>query len=431
MTAQSPALFSKTTYTAISIMRSGSNSVAYIAGVVISIAVFMTESVELVAVSFWLLVISTLICTKICDYKSIFQMSWLGSHYTFCMMPMTLLYASGGQPVFTAVAICNIFLYIVLWLSDGAEWTLKFEYSRNAVVFFVVYSVFFVACLVVLGGNSVLYTVPGLVVLFAWSIGGASATVSLILFGFYSFVIALYAVLFWSGFGRSALAGYVFAPMLLLCYRLGLRISKLAIFISMSFAGIAGSVIRNNFTDIGALVSTSLQDSASSPVILAQDIIDTEGPWGGRGVAGLFDQYVLFLLGPAPRAWWPQKPIGFGFQYTLDNLDYYLVLAGHSIAALYVGEHIYYVGYVFSMISVLVSLVLFIYFYKFLCKMRVMHGSIGIALVIYIPSFYWGGMSAFSTRFFLGVIPLALFYVGVSLYRRMRSATYSLDRSRG
>lgn len=213
----------------------------------------------------------------------------------------------------------------------------------------------------------------------------------------------------WNGMGRVASLGPLLVAVLYICYIFKLPVSKYLFAIGPSLGSAALIGRKNLFADFD--IYKFLDDSAFGPYRLASTFIENYLK-NGPDLRGLVDQVVFSLLSFVPRDLWLSKPYGFGFQYTIENLDQYLIDAGHSIASTLIGDHIYYIGWWgiltgFMMIVVVVRLCHLFYYF------RPLNGNGVILFSSNMMVFVWGGMTSLSARVIypmLGILPLVLLY---------------------
>ena len=172
----------------------------------------------------------------------------------------------------------------------------------------------------------------------------------------------VYITFSWGGFGRTVVFGWLLLVLLQFCYSIDFKLNK---YFFALFPALAASLMANR--DIFNLqfngFESSLNDSAYAPYRLSSTFIDKFNR-NGFDFLGFFDQILFTFFIYIPRSIWPDKPFGFGFEYTVQNLEQYLVEAGHSIASTLIGDHIYYLGYwgiissliVFGIIALLTNL---------------------------------------------------------------------------
>lgn len=237
--------------------------------------------------------------------------------------------------------------------------------------------------------------------LFAMSLGSQTlAANSRALIAFLA-VLAVYTFVGWNGFGRTVIASWMFVALLYYSYARGLRVSK-ALFTLVPTIGVffatSRELIGAKFTSLEAV----LNDSAFAPYRLASTFL-THADDYGIDFRGFFDQVIFTLFVYIPRSIWPTKPYGFGFEYTVKNLGSGLASAGHSIAATFIGEHLYYLGYWGVITSLLMA-----YLIAALCRITYHMASLrGFGVVVVassIPVLLWGGMTSFSARLALPLL---------------------------
>jgi hypothetical protein len=185
-------------------------------------------------------------------------------------------------------------------------------------------------------------------------------------------------------------------------------------------AALLGTFVR--FKDITAeeVAISALGDSSAAPMLTGQQIFENVLSFGGKGISGSLDQFMLFFLGAVPRVWWPDKPSGFGYQYVVDNLDDNLIDVGYSIASSFVGEHFYYLGPWGAVAGIVCAILMMAWLFNVLADEKLVFGSAGYTVALYVPTFYWGGIASFSARFLLGIVPVLLFFTLVIWLRRMQ-----------
>ena len=239
------------------------------------------------------------------------------------------------------------------------------------------------------------------IMLFAMSLGSQTRAANLRYLLCFLAAFASYSLVAWGGFGRTVIAGWILAAFLYYFYANDVRVSKI-VFGLVPTAGTFLLTTRDLLSGKLASLETVLGDSAFGPYRLASTFIVHEQTWG-LDLSGFFDQVIFTLLVFVPRDVWPTKPYGFGFEYTVRNLEEYLVAAGHSVAATFIGEHLYYLGYWGLLTAILMSFLVAL-FCRVMYRIKFLHGY-GIALVVgSLPVLVWGGMTSFSARVALPLI---------------------------
>lgn len=217
----------------------------------------------------------------------------------------------------------------------------------------------------------------------------------------------VYLIFSWGGFGRTVVFGWLLLAFLQFFYSIKFYINK---YIFCLLPGFGATILTNR--DIFELgfsgFEESLSDSAYGPYRLASTFID-HFSLHGYDFIGFFDQIIFSLFVFIPRSIWPDKPYGFGFEYTVRNFDDSLIEAGHSIASTLIGEHIYYLGY----LGVITSLIVFSFIallVNFLYKIKGLNGNGVLIFSASMMVLVWGGMTSFSARIALPTIIFLVLY---------------------
>jgi len=230
-------------------------------------------------------------------------------------------------------------------------------------------------------------------------------------------VFAAYYTLAWGGFGRTVIFGAMITCFLYFLYVNNIKVQK----VYFTLVPILGAtLISGNRKELSWAIDISsvAQDSAVGPYRLASTFMEHADQFG-IDVSGFLDQVVFTLLSFVPRVWWPTKPFGFGFEYVVRNMDDYLTLAGHSIAATLVGEHLYYLGS-FGVVTALIMVHLVAKLCKWVSNWQFFDGYGIVLLAANMMVLVWGGMTSFSTRMLMPVIsvsPIVLVYWFFMIYR--------------
>ena len=148
-------------------------------------------------------------------------------------------------------------------------------------------------------------------------------------------------------------------------------------------------------------------DSNLSPYLLANDLRFREM---SADPVGLLEQFFLYFFMWIPRAFWEGKPYGFGFEYTVQNLDQSLIDAGHSIASLFVGEHIYYLGSL-GLFTALLSILLVAFTYNYFRKLKNNISYFSFIVALHMPTFVWGGLASYSARVWMPLLSFSLLII--------------------
>ena len=230
-----------------------------------------------------------------------------------------------------------------------------------------------------------------------------------ILFFFIFFLVfCSYIIFSWSGFGRTVLFGWLLLALLQFLYSINISINK---YIFGLLPGLSATLLssRNVFNLNFSGFEDALNDSAYGPYRLASEFIDI---FNKKGIdfLGFFDQVLFTFFIFIPRSIWSDKPYGFGFEYTVHNLDASLVDAGHSIASTLIGEHLYYLGY----LGILTSLIIFYIIAVLTNVLYRIKGLNGNGVLLFSASMMvlvWGGMTSFAARVALPTIIFLILFI--------------------
>lgn len=221
----------------------------------------------------------------------------------------------------------------------------------------------------------------------------------------FCFTLSIYALYGWTGFGRTVVGGWLLCGVLGFCYSSNIRVSKIVFALLPPLASTL--TVSRSISSLGYFgLDSVLQDSAFGPYRLVSSFA-SDAMRRGLDIPGYIDQ-VLFTLGVfIPRAWWPTKPFGFGFEYTVRNLDQSHIEAGHSIAGTLIGDNVYFLGY-FGLATILVVTWAVAQLCRIAYRVPVFYGHGQAAVACSIPVFVWGGMTSFSARIAMPLIILGI-----------------------
>lgn len=234
---------------------------------------------------------------------------------------------------------------------------------------------------------------------------------------FYLFIFSLvffsYAFLSWSGYGRTVVIGWLLLATLQFAYSIDFKINK---YIFGLIPGLAATLLsdRSLLELKFSGFESALYDSAYQPYRLASSFID-QFNINNFDFSGFFDQILFTFFVFIPRDFWLSKPKGFGFEYTVRNFDQSLIDAGHSIASTLIGDHIYFLGYL-GIISSIVILSLIAYAINFFYRIKGLNGNGVIVFSSSMMVLVWGGMTSFSARI---ALPSIVFIIIIVFFRRV------------
>lgn len=230
---------------------------------------------------------------------------------------------------------------------------------------------------------------------------------NILFFSIFFLVFFSYMIFSWSGFGRTVLFGWLLLSLLQFLYSINISINK---YIFGLLPGLSATMLssRDIFDLNFSSFEDALNDSAYGPYRLASEFIDISNE-KGIDFLGFFDQILFTFFVYIPRVIWIDKPYGFGFEYTVQHLDQYLVDAGHSIASTLIGDHIYYLGY-FGIISSLIVFGVIALLTKLLYRIPGLNGNGVLIFSASMMVLVWGGMTSFSARIALPTIIFLMIY---------------------
>ena len=229
----------------------------------------------------------------------------------------------------------------------------------------------------------------------------------------FSLVFFIYSFFSWSGYGRTVVVGWLLLANLQFAYSIDFKVNKYAFGLVPGLAATLlsdRSLLKLKFSGF----ESALYDSAYQPYRLASSFID-EFNISGFDFSGFFDQILFTFFVFIPRDLWVNKPNGFGFEYTVRHFDQSLIDAGHSIASTLIGDHIYFLGYLGTISSIIV-LSLIAYAINFFYKIKGLNGNGVVVFSSSMMVLVWGGMTSFSARI---ALPGMVFIIVLLLFRRV------------
>ncbi len=370
-----------------------------------------------------LLLFATVSITMFANRKNIFHISLLSGHYAFWVMPIVITSFSGLEISYyiSFWCVCGVFYAIAATRScPNINWNNNYISISNF-VYILFYLFAFVGLFATGDTLSFIGLIGVLVVAAALRMSGSSKLMATVIYASLLIYTAVYYLIFWGGYGRLIVIGILMNVTFMYLMRMGMFfLVKPIIVIVIPFGAIIGTLIRFRGDGISDAIASSTNDSAITPILLSTEIFYSRGYLGVVDFSGWVDQIVLFFFPVVPRAIWPSKPNGFGYQYTLDNLDPYLASAGHSVAANFLGEHVYYLGSVGGVAGAFFALTVIVVLYRYLSNPNIFGGYCSFIVALWTPTYYWGGMQAFSSRFMLSFIPLMIMIYFYRIYVKYR-----------
>lgn len=357
---------------------------------------------------FFVIIIYIFIGCIVEKYSSIHMMFFVGFS-TFIFLPALLnwYYLDINTSLFFLTSIIS---YLFLFLTKQTK-VKKFIDNGN-----VIRNIYFIFCLFMIfsclfGRDELVSSVMAfLIILLSLCFKQNNIKNNFIYLFIFIITFIVYVLFSWGGFGRTVVFGWLLLALLQFCYSIGFNVNK---YIFGLLPGLLATLLVNrdvlklNFSGF----EDALNDSAYSPYRLASSFIDTFNKQG-IDIGGFFDQIIFTFFVFIPRVMWPEKPYGFGFEYTVRHYDTYLIDAGHSIAATLIGEHIYYLGY----LGLITSLIIFSFIawvVNFLYNIKGLNGNGVLLFSASMMVLVWGGMTSFSARIALPTIIFLILYLGL------------------
>ena len=342
--------------------------------------------------------------------SSVHMMFFLG-YTAFIFLPSLLnwYYLDVSLSLFFITSlVSSLFLFI----TRGTEVKYFINYGVSPRVFFVSLS-FLSIMFVFLGlGNFVTPVFSFLIVLLSLCFQQGFIRANVTYLFVFIFVLSVYLLFYWNGFGRLLIVGWLLLALLQFFYSIGFKINKYAFGL---LPGLGSTFLADrDFLQLKfSGFEKALYDSAYGPYRTASSFIDSFNQHG-FDVAGFWDQIMFTFFVFIPRSVWPSKPLGFGYEYTVQNLNTSLIDAGHSIAGTLISFHIYYLGYLGIVTSLLfISIIAFAT--NVLYRIKGLNGNGVLIFSASMMALVWGGMSSFSARVALSSIVFVLLF---TLFRR-------------
>jgi hypothetical protein len=360
------------------------------------------------------------------EFRNLAHVMFMVGFLTFVLMPVVsiydLIYVSSDL-----VLALSFSTVLFLWMTQGSSLPLFGLSARRNAIYKLSAIAAFALVLVAVGVNGLMIT-PLVLVSFFYLVQGQKFTAGIMMLCIVFLYIAIFGLFFWSGFGRLILASWLMAALWIFWCRYSIPFGKLIVFAPI----LAGEYVLQAFGSTRRAFSMRdnfLNDTIGSdlsPFLLANSFADTER---FIDMPGMFGQYILYFFQWVPRAVWADKPLGFGFEYTVQNYGPGMIAAGHSVAALHIGEHLYYLNSL-GYISFVFSIVLVAASYKFLMRLDSRIPFLALIFAMYIPTFVWGGMAALMSRVWVGILFVIFVYAFLRLLSVFTKPTRAFRSSR-
>lgn len=346
--------------------------------------------------------------THLCEKDNLFHVNWMIAVYMFGVGPVLLFSYNGVSFEVEIFGIMLLFTALAQFMTKGLSYRPSVVEGR-----FYLHATFLGVAFVIGGaslfGASVFYfCTPLICLLIAFSFRTVGVRGGLFVILVYVIYIWSFMTFYWSGFGRLVIAGWLAVPVIVFMLHYRVSYNKYALFLIVPVVGFLMSILRFKDATVSEILAAQVKDSNLSPYLLAQDMY-ADFSRSNLSIEGAFDQFVLFFLASVPREVWPSKPIGFGFQYTVQQLDAHLIDAGHSVAALFFGEFFYYLRD-WWVLGALLSVVFIVLLFRFSFRLDPVTGVYVVPVVVWVLTYVWGGLASFANRFHMGVIAIVLAY---------------------
>jgi hypothetical protein len=304
--------------------------------------------------------------------------------------------------------------FVLLRFAYGLEYRPPTVVSRKYFRLFVASCIGVITISLISGGWAVLFLAP-MTMFYALSLRQGEIKRNILTFSLFLAAFIFYYRIGWSGFGRTVTFGILLVGVLYLIYACGIKVSKFA-FALIPAAGSLLLVGRKSIDEFS--FSGAAEDSAIAPYRLVSSFLEMNETIGNN-ISGFIDQVLFVFFVWVPRAVWPSKPFGFGYQYVVDNLEAYAD-SGHSIASTLIGDHLYYLGWWGLATGALMA-----YAVARLCRFasstKLFDGHGVVILACLMMVLVWGGMTSFSARLLSPLLTLSPLIVLHLLKRLLKS----------
>lgn len=359
--------------------------------------------------------------------ENIFHVFWLLGFTTFILLPYLTVFPLSPEAISADVVMVSV-AYTSLAFFLTANCTLDFSLVQKPgangqfvlMILFSAASVLGFFCLLVMGLSANLVFLF-LISLLYFFLRASNPVVSTVLVGEFLAVLVSYSLLVWTGFGRINIAAWMLISIVLYFQRFNLGYSKFIVLIASLLGPGILAIVRGR----GGLAEQFLSghiDSNLSPILLATDLARSSAGEPG-GLFDLLGQFSLLFITLVPRAIFPDKPNGFGFEFTLRELDVTLARSGHSVAGLFMGDHLYFLGSI-GLLTASFSVLLVCLLYVWAIRSSRFH-LLGGLVALQLPTFVWNGIGSFSQRLSLSLFG---FFAALAVYFLVRRLIRALRR---
>jgi hypothetical protein len=371
-------------------------------GVIVSFGMILNSSF---LAAFFVILTYVLISLIVEKSSSVHMMFFVGFS-TFIFLPTILnwYYLNTNTSLFF---LSSIVAFLFLFLTKNTKVKEFHDYGNFIRIFYFISCSLVIFASILRLSSFVAATMAFLIILLSLSFKKNNIKNNIFYLIIFIITFFSYMLFSWEGFGRTVVFGWLLLALLQFFYSINININK---YLFALFPGVGATLLVNR--DILNLKFTGIEevldDSAYSPYRLASTFINSY-QLQGMNIIGFFDQilYTFFIF--IPRAIWPEKPYGFGFEYTVRHYTTALIDAGHSIAATLIGEHIYYLGY-WGLITALIIFSFIAWIINFFYKIKGLNGNGVLIFSASMMVLVWGGMTSFSSRIALPTIIFLILY---------------------
>ncbi|WP_168184260.1 hypothetical protein [Thioclava sp. F42-5] len=245
---------------------------------------------------------------------------------------------------------------------------------------------------------------------------------------FFLITIFIYAVHFWSGYGRIVIGTYAIVPMFIAHQYLYIKIRPVFVAISAPFFLMIAFLSRHGSGSTSPSIGAG---SASDHLFRTAQLWSDPSCISSSGFDAWLGQASLLFFSWVPRFLWSSKPLGVGY----ISVDQWLGREGYgkgfSISLGFIGEQIYLLCDQYW-IGIICSFALIV-----ICRFFVRNFSIGYAgplvcLDVSLVSYFWGGQATFGSRVWFFVVPCIIATFLISRFRRRTriSASHPVEINR-
>ena len=354
-----------------------------------------------------IVILTFILIGKLVEEKSSVHMMFFLGYSVFIFFPSLVnwYYLGVDFNLFFCTSIVVIFFLLQTKKTKVKEFV---NYGKVPKMIFLILS--FVACvLITLNVDRVVGPlITFLIVLLSLSFRQDKVANNTFYFSIFLLTLVVFILNFWTGNARTVLIGWIVLSALQYAYSINFKINKYIFVIVPAFAStLFGSRDFLNLKFSG--FEYALNDSAFSPYRLASSFIDRYN-LNGFDPTGYWDQVLYFFFMFIPRAIWEDKPNGFGFEYTIRHLDPRLVDAGHSVASTLIGDHLYFMGYL-GIVTSLVFFSLIAFATNAFYEIKSLNGNGVLIFSASMMVLVWGGMTSFSARITLPLIFFTVIFI--------------------